>query len=390
MTSRSCEMTVSKQEYAFLIKKSRTMRVVNDNDVERSKAMFQRILVPLDGTEGSEHAIPIAARIAHASQATIVFIRVIPSLKEVGAYAPAANEPTTVPPSTFEKDLADAASYLSETIAAYAEDLQGIPTEMDLSFGAASPTIFSTAQLEHTDLIIMCSHGETGMKRSVFGSFAQQAVRHSPVPVLVLNEHGVMLPPPDSPHPLRILVALDGSALSEAALEPLAHLLAACTIPQRKGEIHLLRVVDLPPAPGKFGSQAFIPDSLLEETRQEAETYLRTVADRLRTELLAGTTFTVTSSVAISTDVAGTIVKLAEQAEAAQPTDQYDVIAMASHGRSGLKRLIMGSVTEHVLGATKLPLLIVRPSATEAKQDEGTKATTEGTVFEEQTWVGLL
>jgi len=362
----------------------------NGKEVERSSTMFQRIFVPLDGTEGSERAVPIAARIARASQATIVFIRVIPSLKGVVAYAPAANEPTTVPPSAFEKDLADAASYLSETIAAYAEDLQGLATEMDLGFGAASPTIFSTAQLEHTNLIVMCSHGETGLKRWVFGSIAQQAVRHSPVPVLVLNEHGVMIPPPDSPHSVRILVALDGSVLSEAALEPVAQLLAAWTIPQLEGEVHLLRVVDLLPASGKFGSQAFIPDSLLEETRQEAETYVMTVADRLRIGLLAGTRFIVTTSVAVSTDVPGTIVKLAEQDEDAQHKGSYDLIAIASHGRSGLKRLIMGSVTEHIVGATKLPLLIVRPSVTKAKQEDGTTPTDEVTGLEEQKWVGLL
>jgi len=356
--------------------------------------MFQRILVPLDGAEGSERAIPLAARIARASHGTIVFIRVIPSLKEVLAYAPAANEPTTVPPSAFEKDLANAASYLSDTIAAYAEDLKGIATEMDLGFGSASPAIFSTAQLEHTDLIVMCSHGERGLTRRVFGSIAQQAVRHSPVPVLVFNEHGVMVPPPDAAHPLRILVALDGSALSETALEPAIQLLVALA-PSARGALHLLRVTDQPALYSIMRSQEHIGETMQEDARREAETYVKAVVDRLRAGSLAELGLTITSSVAVNTDVAGTIIKLAERAEALENRSSYDLIAMATHGRGGLQRLVMGSVTERVLGATKLPLMIVHtsprdrvPSATEVKQrEEGTTTTDE---VEIQTWVGLL
>src|SRR5258708_13253439 len=102
--------------------------------------------------------------------------------------------------------------------------MAGIATETDVASGAASPTIFSTAGYEHVDLIVMCSHGETGMKRWVLGSVAQQAVRHSPVPVLVLNEHGVLPPVPDAARPLRVLVPLDGSELAGSAPAPPSHL----------------------------------------------------------------------------------------------------------------------------------------------------------------------
>ncbi len=352
--------------------------------------MFQRILIPLDGSQGSEHAIPVAARIARASSGSIVFIRVEPPPAEVGTFAAGVPGTIAMKPEVeaSEKVLADAASYLEAIMIAYADDLAGLETETDLATGAASRTIFSAARLEEVDLIVMCSHGKTGLKRWILGSVAQQAVRHSPVPVLVLNEHGMAFPAPDAAHPLRILVTLDGSALSEAALEPAAQLLAAWTTPQVQGELHLLRVVDLPPPSGKFGSLAFVPDSLLEETRQEAETYMKAVADRLRAGPMAGTRLTITSSVAVSTDVAGTILK---QAESAELTSGYSLIAMATHGRSGLKRLVMGSVTEHVLEATMLPLLIVRPSATEIKgEEEGRATTVDGTTVEGQTWVGLL
>src|SRR5215471_3977865 len=98
MKSSSCDVAVSVQGYALLKKKEYTTCVVNDKDVERSKTMFKRILVPLDGSAGAERAIPVSARIARASVGTIVFVRVVPAINEVGTYTPAANDSTTVPP----------------------------------------------------------------------------------------------------------------------------------------------------------------------------------------------------------------------------------------------------------------------------------------------------
>jgi nucleotide-binding universal stress UspA family protein len=289
-----------------------------------------------------------------------------------------------------EKDLAEAASYLEAITVAYADDLAGIKTEIDVATGAASPTIFSTARYEDVDLIVMCSHGETGLKRWVLGGVAQEAVRHSPVPVLVLSEHGMVPSTPDATHPLHFLVALDGSVLAETALEPAAQLIAALAGP-RQGELHLLRVVDLPSAYGKMKSQAYISDSMQEEARKEAEKYVKAVADRLCEGPFAAFKLNITSSIVVSTDVAGTIIKQAEQAEGAERFARFDVIAIATHGRGGLRRLVMGSVTERILGATKLPLLIVRPREDETAGEESGEATrVEVTEVETQTWVGLL
>ncbi len=235
--------------------------------------MFQRILVPLDGSDGAERAIPVAARIARASGGSIVFIRVVPPPAEVGTFGAGLRGTIAMKPEVeaSEKEFADATNYLVTVIATYVDELAGIATETDVASGATSSTIFSTAGNEHVDLIVMCSHGETGLKRWVLGSVAQQAVRHSPVPVLVLNEHGVV---PDAARPLRVLVPLDGSELAESALEPAAQLIAALTAPAQ-GELHLLRVVDVPSAYGKMKSQAYISDGVQEEARKEAEAYVR-------------------------------------------------------------------------------------------------------------------
>ena len=344
--------------------------------------MFQRILVPLDGSEGAERAIPVAARIARATGGSIVFIRVVVAPADRGTYAAGAHGTIAAKPEAevSDKELAEAASYLVATMAAYTGDLAGIRTETDVASGATSSTIFSAARDAHVDLLVMCSHGETGFKRWVLGSVAHEAVRHSPVPVLVLHEQGKMLPVPDVAHPLRVLVPLDGSALAETALKPAAQLLAALAAPAQS-EVHLLRVVDLPPAYGHMKSQAHIPDSLQEEERREAETYVQAVADRLRETSFAETLkLNVTSSVAVSTDVAGTITRLAD----AERSAGYDLIVMATHGHGGLRHLVLGSVTERVLDATLLPLLIVRP------KEPGETVHVEMTEVEIQSWPGLL
>src|SRR6202023_1368006 len=109
---------------------------------ERSNTMFQRILVPLDGSEGAERAIPVAARIARTSSASTIFIRVVPAPATLGTFGGGVYGTVAVEPAieTTEKDLADAGSYLETITTAYAGDLAGLNTETDLATGAISPT----------------------------------------------------------------------------------------------------------------------------------------------------------------------------------------------------------------------------------------------------------
>jgi len=325
--------------------------------------MFKRILVPLDGSKRSERAIPVAARIARATGGTIVFVEVVLPPVEFGTYT--GDRTVELKPSAFARREEAGAGYLESIRETYASELAGINTELDLSAGAAAPEIYEAARLEGVDLIVLCSRGETGLKRWAFGSIAQEAVRHSPVPVLALNEHGIIPPMPDVTHPLRVLVPLDGSPLAEAAILPAAYLVTALSA-SPQGELHLLRVVALPSAYGAMKSQAHISDLVHEEAKQEAEKYVTSVAERTAKELEAFN-LQVTSSMVDSADVAGAIVHEAAQARDVATSTGYDLIAMATHGRGGLLRLVMGSVTEHVIGATTLPVFIVRPRQAQAE-----------------------
>lgn len=331
--------------------------------------MFERILVPLDGSKASERAIPVAAHIARTSGGTIVFVEVV--LPPVGLGTYSGNRTFELKPSAFVRRKEVASSYLKSIPETYAVDLTNLNTELVVTAGAVSSEILDAARLNKIDLIVLCSHGETGLKRWIFGSVAQEAIRHSPVPVLILDEQGEISPLLDVAHPLRVLVPLDGTLLAESVILPAASLVKALSA-SRQHELHIMRVVELPPAYGILKSQAHISDLVYEEVKQEAETYMKSVAERT-TMALAGLNFHVSSSVVDSTYVAETILQETAQARDDATSTGYDLIAMTTPRRSGLLRLVIGSVTEHVLSTTRLPLFIFHPKPADIEEKVGSE-----------------
>jgi nucleotide-binding universal stress UspA family protein len=311
--------------------------------------MYKRILVPLDGSARAERAIPVAARIARASGGSVILLRVATAPIDTGKYSSTSGYVE----ETVDVDLTGATDYLEHIVGS--DELASINTEVKTFTGAVAPAILSAAQSFHASLIVMCSHGYTGFKRWALGSVADKVTRHSPIPVLVLREGGP-LPATAAHRPVRALVAVDGSTLSEAVVEPAAYLAAALAeATSQQGALHLLRVVDLPASGGKFKSDAHIDTGLKEQMKHEDEEYLATLVQRLSEGGdLAHLDLTITSSVEADPDVAEAIVKKSEQ-------EKFDFIALATHGRGGVQKWAMGSVAGRVLHATRLPLLIMRP-----------------------------
>jgi nucleotide-binding universal stress UspA family protein len=310
--------------------------------------MYKRILVPLDGSDRAEKAIPVAARIARALGSSMILLRVATAPIDTGKYSSTSGYVE----EAVDTDLTGATTYL-ENIAG-SNGLSGIKTEVKSFIGAVAPTILSAAQSFHANLIVMCSHGYTGFKRWTLGSVADKVTRHSPIPVLVLREGGPE-PALAEHQPVRALVAVDGSPLSEAVLEPAAYLAAALAeATSQQGALHLLRVVELPGSVGKFKSDAHVDTGLKEQVTHEDEAYLVALAQRLGAGDLEQLDLAITSSVEADPDVAEAIVKKSEQGK-------FDFIAIASHGRGGVQSWAMGSVAGRVLHATRLPLLIMRP-----------------------------
>src|ERR1700676_4651305 len=158
------------------------------NDDEGGKNMFERLLLPLDGSSLAEQALPIAARLARASGGTLVLLRV--------AIIPIVERPDLTPRQEYSQQAIDEGvgkemEYLQQIAAR--DDLAGIALETQGRFGAIAPTILSTAHSCNVDLIVMSSHGYTGFKRWSLGSVAQKVIPHCSVPVLVLRDGGPTL-----------------------------------------------------------------------------------------------------------------------------------------------------------------------------------------------------
>jgi nucleotide-binding universal stress UspA family protein len=328
--------------------------------------MFQHILVPLDGSLRAERELIVAARLARANRSAITLVRIVPAPLDYTVSLAPATAPLQGEIAT--EVLTEASQYLDQL--AHSALLEGIPVEQQALFGSVAPTILSVAQSSGCDLIIIASHGYTGMMRWALGSVAEKIARHAPMPVLILRESGPMPsgPHPDATQPLRVLVPLDGSTLAKAALEPAAELIAALAAPTR-ARLHLVRVVASP--------ATAVTDKEQEEREQrvqQTKAYLAATAQHIREGFVAPVIkklgLPVSWSVTVDTDVAGAIIRAAENGEDTGGAGVFgtcDLIAIATHGRGGIQRWVLGSVTERVLHTTKLPVLIVRP--TEAVQE---------------------
>lgn len=330
--------------------------------------MFTRIIVPLDGTEHAELALPVATRIARATGGSLLLLKVV--LPQT-IYEPYGLGPMLATyPTSDESASGEASPYLKEVLRRQASLFLGIKTETLELVGAPSPTIFQEARFYEADLIVLCSRGETGLKRWAFSSVAQQAVRHCPASILVLNEHGFFPPFQPRNRPLCVLLPLDGSPLSETVLEPTIRMLAAL-VGSQQTVLHLLRVVDIPFPYGRTRAFSHADKIMQEEEVQKAQDYLHGVMGRVQEMLPTGLNLTIGSVTTVDTDAAKAILSEAGTTEEGQLTPPYDLIALATHGRSGLSRLLMGSVTEKLLGATLCPLFIVRPHHKEAGWQKG-------------------
>ena len=332
--------------------------------------MFQRILVPLDGTALAEEALPVAAHLARATSAELILLRV--------ATRPLEQDMLAVEPEIFLEQsraakLAEAKAYLTHVVTY--EHLDDIKVRTEALEGLPAQNILHFAQEEQVDLIVIRSHGETGLKRWLLGSMAQQFARHSTIPLLVLHSSKLASGMNLSllMHTPRVLVALDRSQQAEDALLPAAQLCSALAAPGQ-GSLHLTCTVKhISMGAGELKAYN---DRINQESRAEAEAYLKNVKQRFLTGDLALFHLTVTTSVVSHFDSADIWKRLIEESECIGDGPGYtgcDIIAMATHGRRGLQRLIEGSITEQVMDGSQRPLLIVHTQKAEEKTLEASE-----------------
>ena len=319
--------------------------------------MFHRILVPLDGSERAEQAIPVAASIARATHGAVILLQV--TLRPTELYL------LSVESSVGTEDVMAAKRdeikhYLTRLAAS--EALDDVETVTEVVDGLPAEAILAVANYQKADLIVMCSHGYTGFKRWVLGSITQKVAWHSTTPVLILREGGNRLTSlsPNAGHPIRALVALDGTPFTETVVIPAAQLVAACSAPAH-GELHLTHLIKHPNEKEVMAyEQIGIDVDLRRATLYNAGHYLKALKERFSSEIPAESAVDITWSVEECDDVAESLLKMA-QGEGSSTHTSYDLIALTTHGGSGLHRWMKGSVAERVLNSTTMPLLIVHP-----------------------------
>jgi nucleotide-binding universal stress UspA family protein len=143
--------------------------------------MYERVLVPLDGSEVAEAILPFAEQVAGPLDAEVVLLRVIEPLSPTELVASAG----VVAPDTFMLRDMDAKQYLSEVQRRLSK--KGLRVRTQVANGPPAKEILVAAQAISADLIAMVTHGRSGLGRVLLGSVAEAVLRASPVPVLLIR-----------------------------------------------------------------------------------------------------------------------------------------------------------------------------------------------------------
>jgi len=300
--------------------------------------MFHKIIVPLDGSRLAEQAIEPALALAKEVNGEIVLVQA-PISESVVYESQMAYSGVWVDPSP-EDAYREAREYLAD-MQEKIKHPNVIVRRLVLE-GDVAGSIVDVAAEEKADLIVMSTHGRSGLDRLLLGSVTERVLRHAPCPVLALRYA----------HPIeRVLVTLDGSEFAEIALQP------AITIAKVLGaKLYLLRVDDSPAYVSQFEVDEMdrVEPGLGQQVQagfeHEAEDYLRSVQVRLDKEIREGLSV---KTAVLHGNAPTQICQLAED-------NAIDLIVMATHGRRGFTRWVYGSVTEKVLRTANRNMLVVR------------------------------
>jgi nucleotide-binding universal stress UspA family protein len=298
--------------------------------------MFRTLIVPLDGSELAERALPYAVQLAAASGARLGLIRAVlgplPSGIDWESQQVAAME--------------EASAYLGRLAAQYASRVEVITAT---PYGDPAGRILDQVQALNADAIVMATRGRTGLTHLLQGSVAENVLAHSRVPVLLVYARpGDTLPPQFDPISARILVPLDGSTFAEAAVPVARQILGIA------GELVLTTVASPPDhvERDQNGHVRAYLDQQEEALTREAHEYLHEILLQLRT---ADRDIHAAVDVRVGEPAAGIVMAAADR--------NCDLVVMSTHGRTGMSRALMGSVAGEVLRSGHVPVLLIGPAS---------------------------
>ena len=294
--------------------------------------MFQQLLVPLDGSKLAEAALPMAAWLSEKLGAAVTLIHIIEqdAPQEIhGDRHLTSDEEACRYLGSIEESRFPAGNVTSHV---HTEKVQNVARSIADHSGELQP-----------DLIVMCTHGESGWRDIVAGSIAQQVIGQSNAPILLIHP---LEGAPVQASFQNALVALDASLEHEAALPVAAELARKLEI-----SLHLLTVVHtLGSLPGERAASGWM---LPRTTRAMLDMSEETAAERLE-ELAAiwrTTGLTVTTEVRRGDP--------AQQILLGAKSTGVGLIVLATHGKAGMDAFWSGSVGPKVVSSTHLPVLLI-------------------------------
>ena len=302
--------------------------------------MFKRLLVPIDGSAHSARALPLAAAFAARAGASLQ----VAVVHDPSAYIPFVPGEVAIP--VYDQELValhrtQDQQVLDAAVASLAT--QGVPATGILLDGTIVEALEEHIVRTGIDGVIMTTHGRSGFDRLRMGSVATAFLTRATVPILLVRSPEDA---PDAPPALptgALLCPLDGSPFAEAIL-PYATAFAGIL----GLRLHLIDVTvphALPMAP--FGAEALLADdSALRAEEQGRATYLSRIVATCPT----GSTIEAVTDMSVARAIL----------EASKKTG-VGAVAMATHGRGGFKRLVLGSVADEVIRHAAVPLLVYRP-----------------------------
>jgi nucleotide-binding universal stress UspA family protein len=306
--------------------------------------MYRSILVPLDGSELAEWALPAAIHIARRESAQI-------ELLSITQLAPAGIGVITDRGDGIENWRATAGAsldYLAE-IAARINQTCSVAVKPIAQFGLDDP---ASQLIEHShemdaDLIVMATHGHGRFKRFWTGSVADSVVRKSRIATLLIRPGEGTIDLEREPEFRHILVPLDASPAAETVVD---HAIALGGV---DADYTLITVLPLLPAPiDELAVMPTVEDERTRRSREDAaQTMLDVVAERI---WLRNQRYRVSSVMCTGSSAAHAIVDYAV-------SQGVDLIAMTTHGRGGALRVMMGSVADAVARQATIPVLLYRP-----------------------------
>jgi nucleotide-binding universal stress UspA family protein len=298
--------------------------------------MYNKILVTLDGSRTAENALPYARALARGFKVPVDLLSVI-DLAEIVPNVSVAE-------GLFLDTLADDETRRrGDYLNGIAKSFSGARVQCKIAKGDAASVIIESAAAEKDTLVCMATHGRSGLNRWLLGSVAEKVLRGASAQLLLIRA-SVEAQTEGEKRLESVIVPLDGSSLAEQVLEPIADLAKRLDL-----EVILFRSYNVPYGIYDVGaSYAVDLERLSADIEADVQQYLEEKRDALAKAGLEKISYA--SKEGLSADE---IIKFAR----ATPDN---LIAMCTHGRSGVKRWVLGSVTETVARHSGDPVLVLR------------------------------